>query len=117
MALNLALVSTITAKTNALINPTTFGTALIAAPTAEQIIKINSLYVANTSAGTLTADVYVLNTSATWYIVQSLSIATAITTIVITKDAPIYLLGTTDSLFAKGSATGLTFTVSYELLA
>jgi len=117
MALNLALVSTITAKTAALIDPTTFSTALIAAPTAEQIIKINSLYVANTSGGTLTADVYVLNTNATWYIVKTLSIATAITTIVITKDAPIYLLGTTDSLFAKGSATGLTFTVSYELLA
>ena len=117
MALNLALVSGIAAKTNALIDPTTFATALIAAPTAEQIIKINSLYVANTSGGPLTADVYVLNTSATWYIVKTLAIATAITTIVITKDAPIYLLGTTDSLFAKGSASGLTFTVSYELLS
>ena len=117
MALNLALVSTITAKTNALVNPTGVLVPLVAAPTAEQIIKINSLYVANTSGGTLTADVYVLNSLALWYIVKTLSIATAVTTIVITKDAPIYLLGTTDSLFAKGSATGLTFTVSYELLA
>lgn len=116
MALNLALVSTITAKTYALIDPTAF-TSMGMAPTAEQIVKINSLYVANTSAGTLTADVYVLDTSATWYIVKSLSIATAVTTIVITKDAPIYLMGTTQSLLVKGSAAGLTFTVSYELLA
>ena len=116
MALNLALVSSITAKTNALVNPTGVTVPLVAAPTAEPIIKINSLYVANTTGGTLTADVYVLNTSATWYIVQSLSIATAVTTIVITKDAPIYLEAG-DYLNAKGSASGLTFTVSYELLA
>jgi len=116
MALNLALVSTITAKTNALVNPTGVLVPLVAAPTAEQIIKINSLYVANTSAGTLTADVHIIDSTGTWDIVKTLSVATAVTTIVITKDAPIYLEAG-DYLNAKGSATGLTFTVSYELLA
>ncbi len=124
MALNLAAISTITAKTAYLVTPTT-AAVIIAAPSASPatVVKINSLYAANTGAGTYTVDVYIIRTvssiATTIYIAKSLSIATATTTVVITKDSPIYLEETTDVLWVvcAGSTPTVTFTVSYEILA
>jgi len=124
MALNLAAISTITAKTAYLVAPTA-AAVIIAAPSASPatVVKINSLYAANTGSGTYTADVYIIRTvlsvATPIYIAKSLSIATGITTVVITKDSPIYLEETTDVLWVvcAGSSPTVTFTVSYEILA
>ena len=131
MALNLAAIATITAKTAFLIAPTTAASIftgsfppLTLAP-ADQVYKINSLYAANTGAATYTVDVFIrriiVSPSATYdmYLARSLSIATGITTVVITKDSPIYLEESTDNLFVlcAGSSPTVTFTVSYEILA
>ena len=118
MALNLAAIATITAKTSISVNPTT-AASIIAAPSASTVVKINSLYAANTGAGTYTVDVYVVRSAAPFYLAKSLSIATAITTVVITKDSPIYLEETNDTLvvLCAGSTPTVTFTVSYEILA
>ena len=120
MALNLAAIATITAKTSISVNTAT-AASIIAAPSASTVVKINSLYAANTGSGTYTADVYIVRSSpsATIYIAKSLSILTATTTVVITKDSPIYLEETTDVLWVvcAGSTPTVTFTVSYEILA
>ena len=121
MALNLALVSGIEAVTNAILNTTSaslpLAQTLIAAPGVGKIVKLNSLYVANTTGGTLSAFVTLYHSSAPWIIVSGLVVNTLITTIVVTKDAPIYLVEAADSLLVYGSATGLTFTASYEILS
>ena len=121
MALNLAAIATITAKTAYLLNP---GTSLVVfVPTvtgaANQVIKINSVYVANTTAGSLNATVSVVRTtiSGTFNLCTALAVAANTTTVVVTKDSPIYLEEDNDVLKAFGSASGLTFTVSYEILA
>ena len=118
MALNLAAIATITAKTSVHANTGTLNT-IITAPSANTVVKINSLYAANTGAGTYTVDVYVVRSSNSFYLAKSLSIATAITTVVITKDSPIYLEETNDTLvvLCAGSTPTVTFTVSYEILA
>ena len=122
MALNLAAIATITAKTSYLHNP---GTSLVVfVPTvtgaANQVIKINSVYVANTTAGSLNATLSVVRTAnpaGTFNLCTALVVAANTTTVVVTKDSPVYLEEANDVLQALGSATGLTFTVSYEILA
>lgn len=118
MALNLAAITTITAKTSVSANTGTAVT-IITAPSANTVVKLNSLYAANTGSGTYTVDVYVLRSAASFYLAKSLSIATGITTVVITKDSPIYLEETTDTLLVlcAGTTPTVTFTVSYEILS
>ena len=129
MALNLAAIATITAKTAYLIAPTsatsifTGSLPVLTLPTTGQVYKINSLYAANTGSGTYTVDVFIKRTisssSVSIYLAKSLSIATGITTVVITKDSPIYLEETTDDIhvLCAGTSPTVTFTVSYEILA
>ena len=120
MALNLALVSTITAETAAAIMAATpVLTTLIATPSAEQIVKINSLYAANTLAsGAVKVDAFLRTGPSTdHYLCKTVSVAAGATTILVTKDAPVYLKGSTHSLLVFSDVTGLTFVVSYELLA
>jgi len=129
MALNLAAIATITAKTAYLVAPVsatsifTGSLPVLTLPTSGQVYKINSLYAANTGAGTYTVDVFIKRTISaspvSIYLAKSLSIATGITTVVITKDSPIYLEETTDDIhvLCAGSSPTVTFTVSYEILA
>ena len=129
MALNLAAIATITAKTAYLVAPVsatsifTGSLPVLTLPTSGQVYKINSLYAANTGAGTYTVDVFIKrtisNSPVSIYLAKSLSIATGITTVVITKDSPIYLEETTDDIhvLCAGSSPTVTFTVSYEILA
>ena len=131
MALNLAAIATITAKTAYLVAPTsatsifTGSLPVLTLPTTGQVYKINSLYAANTGAGTYTVDVFIKriivspSSTTSIYLAKSLSIATGITTVVITKDSPIYLEETTDDIhvLCAGSSPTVTFTVSYEILA
>ena len=129
MALNLAAITTITAKTAYLVAPVsatsifTGSLPVLTLPTSGQVYKINSLYAANTGAGTYTVDVFIKRTISSSpvsiYLAKSLSIATGITTVVITKDSPIYLEETTDDIhvLCAGSSPTVTFTVSYEILA
>ncbi len=117
MPLNLAAIATITAKTSVNANTGTANT-IITAPSANTVVKINSLYAANTGAGTYTVTVHILR-STPFYIASTVSVATATTTVLITKDSPIYLEETTDTLVVvcAGSTPTVTFTVSYEILA
>jgi len=129
MALNLAAIATITAKTAYLVAPVsatsifTGSLPVLTLPTSGQVYKINSLYAANTGAGTYTVDVFIKrtisNSPVSIYLAKSLSIATGITTVVITKDSPIYLEETTDDIhvLCAGTSPTVTFTVSYEILA
>ena len=124
MALNLAAIATITAKTSISVNTAT-AASIIAAPSASTVVKINSLYAANTGSGTYTVDVFIKriiaspSSTTSIYLAKSLSIATGITTVVITKDSPIYLEETTDDIhvLCAGTSPTVTFTVSYEILA
>ena len=117
MALNLAAIATITAKTSVHANTGTANT-IITAPSANTIVKINSLYASNTGAGAYTVTVHILR-STPFYIASTVSVATATTTVLITKDSPIYLEETTDTLVVvcAGSTPTVTFVVSYEILA
>jgi len=122
MALNLAAIATITAKTAYCHNPGTSLTAFAPVMTTvtNQVLKINSVYVANTTAGNLTATLSVIRTAnpaGTFNLCTALAVNANTTTVVVTKDSPIYLEEANDVLQAFGSATGLTFTVSYEILA
>ena len=126
MALNLALVATIRAETTAtvmvVVSPAiipVFAT-LIAAPGAEEIVKINSLYAANTLAsGTVKVDAFLRSGSPAvdHYLCKTVSVSAGATTILITKDAPVYLKGSTHSLLVLSDVVGMTFVVSYELLS
>ena len=122
MALNLAAIATITAKTAYLVNPGTSLVVFVPSVTGatNQVLKINSVYVANTTAGNLTATLSVIRTAnpaGTFNLCTALAVAANTTTVVVTKDSPIYLEEDNDVLKAFGSATGLTFTVTYEILA
>ena len=115
MALNLAAIATITGLSAVHVNASTTIGTLLATPVANTVHKLNSLYVANTTT-VLTADVYITRSAVLGYICKTLSVAANTTTVVITKDSPIYM-EPGDVLFVVGSATGLVFTVSYETLA
>ena len=119
MALNLALVATITAETNAAVMAATpLLTTLIPAVAVEKIVKINSLYAANTLAsGSVKVDAYIDISGTPHYLCKTVSVAAGATTILVTKDAPIYLKETTMSLKVFCDVTGMTFVVSYETLA
>ena len=118
MALNLAAITNITATTSVSANTGTAVT-IIAAPSASTVVKINSLYAANTGSGTYTVDVYVVRSTVSFYLAKSLLVGTGTSTIVITKDAPVYLQETTDTLLVlcAGTTPTVTFTVSYEILS
>ena len=115
MALNIVNVATITGLSAMHTNTSTTIYTLVATPVAETVHKLNSLYIANTTT-VLTADVYITRSSVLQYICKTLSVAANTTTVVITKDSPIYM-EPGDVLNVVGSATGLVFTVSYETLA
>ena len=119
MALNLALVSTITAETNATVMALTpVVVTLIPVVAAEKIVKINSLYAANTLAsGAVKVDAYIDISGTPHYLCKTVSVAAGATTILVTKDAPIYLKEATMILKVFCDVTGMTFTVSYETLA
>lgn len=131
MALNLVNVATITAKTAFHDNTGTAVSILTASlppltlPITGQVYKINSLYAANTGSGTYTVTVYIkriiVSPSSTEliYLANTLSLATGTTTVIVTKDAPVYLEELTDDLFVQcvGSTPTVTFTVSYDVLS
>ena len=121
MALNLAAIATITAKTAFLQNPTTSLTVFVPTITgaSNQVVKINSVYATNTTAGNINATVSVVRASpsGTFPLCTALVVNANTTTVVVTKDSPIYLEEANDVLQAFGSVPGLTFTVSYEILA
>jgi len=111
---NIVAVATITGKTTVLLNPTT-NTSLIPTPVS-QVFKINSIYACNTTTGPLTVDVFITRSSVDYYIVKALGISGTLTTIVVSKESSIYM-EEGDVVFAKGSASGITFTASYEIIA
>ena len=113
---NIVAVATITGKTVVLLNPTTSpGVSLIPTP-VNQVFKINSIYACNTTTGPLTIDVAVSRSSGDLYIAKALGISGTLTTIVVSKESAIYM-EEGDVVFAKGSASGITFTASYEIIA
>ncbi len=118
MALNLVNVATITGKTGILLNPTSIlvfaGTSIT--PGANQLIRLNSVYVCNTTSGNLTANLFINRSSADHALASSLACAANTTTVIVIKDSPIYL-EEGDTLKASGNLTGLSFTASYDLLA
>ena len=117
---NLVNITTITPATDSVIstNNTALQT-LLAAPVSGKVNKINALYVANTSGSTVSADVsYKRSAGTETYFCKTLSISANTTTVVITKDSPLYQIDTDILYYKSSSATGdLTFTVSYEILA
>jgi hypothetical protein len=119
MALNLVNVATITGSTSILLNPTTSSTAFSPSvtPAAGKLIRLNSVYVCNTTSGALTANLFLNRSGTDHALASSLACAANTTTVIVIKDSPIYLEETTDILKASGSATGLSFTASYDLLA
>ena len=111
---NIVAVATITGKTVGLVNPTTLA-SLIPTP-SNQVFKINSVYACNTTTGPLTIDVAVSRSSGDLYIAKALGISGTLTTIVVSKESAIYM-EEGDVLKATGSASGITFTASYEIIA
>ncbi len=118
MALNLAAIATITAKTSISVNTST-AASIIAAPSASTVVKINSLYAANTLAsGSVKVDAFLRTGASTdHYLCKTVSVAAGATTILVTKDAPVYLKGSTHSLLVLSDVIGMTFVVSYEILS
>ena len=119
MALNLVNVATITGLTSILLNPGTSSTAFVptVTPAAGTLIRLNSVYVCNTTSGSLTASLFINRSGTDHALASALACAANTTTVIVIKDSPVYLEETTDILEAAGSATGLSFTASYELLA
>ncbi len=118
MALNLVNVATITGMTSILLNPTSSTTFVPpVTPAAGKLIRLNSVYVCNTTSGALTASLFINRSGTDHALASSLSVAANTTTVIVIRESPIYLEETTDILEAAGSATGLSFTASYELLA
>ena len=119
MALNLVNVATITGLTSILLNPGTSSTTFVPPVTAAagKLIRLNSVYVCNTTGGSLNASLFITRGSTDHALASALVCAANTTTVIVIKDSPIYLEESTDTLKAFASATGLSFTASYELLA
>ena len=95
---------------------TTAATALITA-TAEYIIKINSILVANVD-GTNAADVSVefYNGSTAYRIASTVSVPADSTLVILGKDSPIYLEENHSIRGGAGAASDLEIIISYDEL-
>ena len=112
---NIINVSTITGKTTATLLAATSSDIVANAAASGKILKINSLYVANTSSNTVysvTVDLYRNSTS--YKIANSISVPNNSTLIVIDKNSDIYL-EEGDTIRALGSSANyLNLVISYE---
>ena len=92
---------------------TSMGNVLINSASSNDVYKIVSLYATNTTASSITLEMQIDNPGITRTLVHELTIPANATVVVITKEAPIYLLES-HSLQAEASASGIHLNLTYE---
>ena len=88
------------------------GTVLNA-PSTDNVRKVVSLYACNTTASSITLEMQVDNPGIERTLVHELTIPANATVVIITKEAPIYLLEN-HTLQAVASASGIHLNIAYE---
>ena len=117
MPLNIANTITITAKTlaaNVLVNAISLLTNSSGSNT---IYKINNVMLANYSANTVSANVYINRGSVPYYIVSSISVPPTSTLVALGKDTQIYLEEGDSLVTSSSSNSAITLLAGYELLS
>jgi hypothetical protein len=86
---------------------------VVTAPSSDNVRKVVSLYACNTTASSITLEMQVYNPGIQRTLVHELTIPANATVVIITKEAPIYLLES-HTIQAVASASGIHVNVAYE---
>lgn len=112
---NIVNVTTITGKTAVLASNSTYANIVSNAPNSNQVIKVNTVTIANFSNANFTANVDIFRSSTSYLIIGSVLVPANSTMIVSGKDTAFYL-EEGDGLRVATSANGSAIS-SYEIIA
>jgi hypothetical protein len=111
---NIVAVSTITGKTSVLVLTTTATNIVSNSTNSNRIVKLNSLYVANTTTSAATVTVDVFRSSVAYRIASTISVPANSTLIVVDKTSNLYLEEGDALRGLTGTANALQAVASYE---
>lgn len=116
MSYNIVNVSSVVGSTVAYSSVPTSSTAMLGPVTSSHVYKINSITAANKTGTAATVTVSYNKSATTYYIGYQITVPANSTLVLISKDAPIYLMDTTsDYIYAlAGTGSAIDLIISYE---
>ena len=119
MSFNIANIATITGTTVAYSSVPTSSTAILGPVTSSHVWKINSVTAANKTNTPATITLTYNKSSTNYYLAYQITLPANSTLVLVSKDAPIYLMDTTsDYIYATaGTSSAVDLIISYEDLS